>query len=484
MKGEPLELDAYESSFTVVESDKSGNDFRAKGRIINGGKGYLKFAETNELFIKNGADSPEDFLAYYEFDQTKQIQKEKRTGEDLSKGLHRFEAHSADWKEGNTTWADGKGKNMIGALNYLSEQGINSVYMLTMNIEGDGYNVWPYTNENERFRFDCSKLAQWEMVFDYMEQKGMMLHFVLQETENECLLDSGNTGIERKIYFKELTARFGHHLGVVWNLGEENGAADWTPIAQNDQQRKDMADYLKKINPYSPILMLHTHGGAHGQDLYLNPLLGFENLDGASMQIGTPKHINARIDTFVRRSAKANKRWLVSLDEIGPYWQGVMPDSHDAAHDTVRREALWGALLAGASGVEWYFGYKYPHADLSCEDFRSRHNWWQQSTIATDFISGFPVEEMQGANELVSSKNAFVLAKAEEIYIVYIYSVSEKVKIQLENAENYKLKWFNPRKGGEMIDSELVLNNENTIIELSNAPADSDKDWVAVLLKK
>jgi len=59
--------------------------------------------------------------------------------------------------------------------------------MLTMNIIGDGKDVWPYTDYNERYRFDCSKLDQWEIVFEHMETLGIMAHYVLQETEmNVC----------------------------------------------------------------------------------------------------------------------------------------------------------------------------------------------------------------------------------------------------------------------------------------------------------
>jgi len=49
-----------------------------------------------------------------------------------------------------------------------------------------------------------------------MEHKGIMAHFVLQETENECLLDMGHTGVQRRVYLRELVARFGHHLGITW----------------------------------------------------------------------------------------------------------------------------------------------------------------------------------------------------------------------------------------------------------------------------
>lgn len=250
--GETTALDALEGTLEIVASDKTGDDFRAVGRIVNGGKGYFKSQGSDDLWIKNGADSPENFLAYHEFDQTHRftLKTEVREGEaDPKKGLHKYESHVSDWKEGNPTWQGGKGKGMIGALNYLKSVGVNSVYMLTMNIIGDGKDVWPYNDYNERYRFDCSKLDQWEVVFDYMESQGIMAHFVLQETENECLLDMGHTGVQRKVYLRELIARFGHHLAMTYNLGEENGATDWSPIGQTDDQRKAMASYIKQVIP-------------------------------------------------------------------------------------------------------------------------------------------------------------------------------------------------------------------------------------------
>ena len=41
--GEALECDGMEGRIEVFASDKVGDDFRGKGRIINGGKGYFKF---------------------------------------------------------------------------------------------------------------------------------------------------------------------------------------------------------------------------------------------------------------------------------------------------------------------------------------------------------------------------------------------------------------------------------------------------------
>jgi hypothetical protein len=482
--GEPVEGDGLEGSFEIGQSDKTGNDFRAKGRIVNGGKGYFRFQDLDEIWIKNGADSPENFLAYADFDQTSRfsLKTEVREGEaDPKKDLHKYEPHIADWKTGDPIWQNDKGKGMIGALNYLASVGVNSQYMLTMNILGDGKDVWPYTDHNERYRFDCSKLDQWEVVFDHMDKLGMMIHFVLQETENECLLDNGYTDVQRKIYLRELVARFGHHLAVSWNIGEENGPTNWSPIGQTDQQKKDMMNYLKKINSYPSIVVLHTHSNDEHQDEYLNPMLGFTGLDGTSMQIGTPSKVHERILKWVNDSEKSGKRWLVNLDEIGPAWKGVMPDSHDASHDTVRHDCLWGTLLAGGAGVEWYCGYRYPHNDLNLENFRSRENWWKQSSVAAQFIQQFPLEEMKCNDESIDVKGAFCLEKPGELFVVYLPAGSQNPKINLPGGKTFNIKWFNPREGGELRDGTITSVEGKGFQVIGNPPDEKEKDWVAVV---
>ncbi|MCY1718968.1 DUF5060 domain-containing protein [Prolixibacteraceae bacterium Z1-6] len=482
--GETLVSDGRKGTLGIAASDKTGEDFRSKGRIINGGKGYFKFQESDELWIKNGTDSPENFLAYHEFDQTSRyaLKKEVREGEaDPAKALHKYEPHIAHWKEGNPTWKGGKGKGIIGAINYLNSVGVNSVYMLTMNIIGDGKDVWPYNDHNERYRFDCSKLDQWEVVFDYMEKNGIMAHFVLQETENECLLDMGYTGVQRKLYLRELIARFGHHLAVTWNLGEENGPTNWSPIGQTDAQKKAMASYIKAVNPYLCNVVLHTHSNDEHQDEYLNPMLGFNDLDGPSLQIANPKRVHERVKKWVSTSEKAGLRWLVNLDEIGPAWKGVMPDSFDADHDTVRQHCLWGTLLSGGTGVEWYFGYRFPHNDLNLEDFRSRENWWKQSTFATQFIKQFPLEEMKCLDELVRAENAYCLAKSEEIYIVYLPAGTKNAKLHLIGNGSFSVKWFNPRIGGDLQEGTILNLTGPGFQSLGYAPADVEKDWVVLV---
>ncbi len=484
IQGEPVPGDGTEGALEVLTSDKTGMDFRSRGRIINGGKGYFKFQGSDKIWIKNGADSPENFLAYTGFDQTYRfsLKTEVREGEaDPKKSLHVYEPHLGDWNEGDPTWQGGKGKGIIGALNYLQSAGVNSVYMLTMNIIGDGKDVWPYTDYNERYRFDCSKLDQWEVVLDHMEQLGIMAHFVLQETENECLLDMGYTGVQRRIYLRELIARFGHHLAVSWNLGEENGPAPWTPIGQTDMQRKEMASYVKKINPYPCNVVLHTHSNDEHQDEYLIPMLGFRDLDGPSLQVGDPAKVHERIKYWVEESEKAGLRWVVNFDELGPAWKGAMPDSHDAGHDTIRDQCLWGTLLAGGAGVEWYFGYRFPHNDLNCEDFRSRENWWAQSALATGFVDKFPLEQMNSHDDLVNIRGAYCLADPGEVYLVYLPTGLREARLKVDSDKPMSVTWFNPREGGEIQEGSVTSIQGMGPQSLGNPPSDQYKDWVVVI---
>jgi hypothetical protein len=484
-EGKTLALNGASGSFTVAPTDKNAPGFLSKGRVEYVGGRYLKFRESGKYFLKNGADSPENFLAYIDFDQTYRYGNKAiiREGEANPKeSCHKYESHINDWKTGDPTWQNGKGKGIIGALNYLSSQGVNSQYMLAMNIQGDGKDVWPYADHNERYRFDCSKLAQWDIVFSHMDRLGMMIHFVLQETENECLLDGGHTNVQRKVYLRELGARFGHHLAVTWNMGEENGPADWTPVAQTDQMRKDMANYLKSINPYPNFVVLHTHADDEHQDMMLNPLLGFGSLDGPSMQIHNVQPINERIGHFISESSKTSKQWVVMFDELGPAHKGVMPDEFDAQHDTVRHYALWGSLMAGAGGAEWYFGYRYPHNDLMCEDFRSRELWWKQTRFATDFfLNNLPLEEMNPANELLNIKDSYCLAKAGEIYVVYL-PTTEGATIDLSSGK-YTVKWFNPRTGSNLQDGSLKSLTGGGKTSFGLPPMKDGKDWVVVLRK-
>lgn len=467
--------DGFQGTFQISPSDKKGRDFRAKGRVVlPDAEKYLKFKGSGEYFMKSGADSPENFLAYVDFDQTHSI-----TGKVKLKD---YAPHLESFREGDPTWGMDKGKGIIGALNYLAAQNVNSVYMLTMNIQGDGNDVWPWNDENERYRFDCSKLDQWDIVFTHMDTIGMMKHFVLQETENECLLDIGWTETQRKLYLREIVARFGHYLGITWNFGEENGIVPWSKWGQDKAQKHQMANYFKSINPYDNYLVVHTHSRESDRQNTLNDWLGFKNLDGFSFQVHHTDEINQVVQEWMSLAADSGHVLAGQLDEIGPANLGVVSDSADPGHDIIRKEALWGSLMAGANGVEWYFGYKNKHNDLTTNDFSTRKNMWFQTHVATKFFATLPLNEMSPNNSLTANKNDYVFAAEPEIYVIYLPE-GGSTAINLDNQSNYEVKWYNPREGGSLMDGSITTVKGNMNTRLGNPPKDDEKDWV-ILLKK
>src|SRR5687767_13815815 len=168
-------VDGASGSFEVTASNKAAPDFRAKGRLQYVGRHYLRFAGSGEYFLKAGPDSPETLLAYEDFDNA-------RT---LKTAIHTYAPHVQDWKNGDPTWNKTKGKALIGAINYLASKGMNAMSLMPYNAGGDGDNVWPFVDRDDKFHYDVSKLDQWQIVFDHAQAKGIYLHFKLQEQEND-----------------------------------------------------------------------------------------------------------------------------------------------------------------------------------------------------------------------------------------------------------------------------------------------------------
>ncbi|MCP5111809.1 MAG: DUF5060 domain-containing protein [bacterium] len=473
--GEPAAFDGATGTFTVGPSDKAGRDFRAKGRLEYTGEHYLRHAGNGEYFLKGGADSPENFLAYYEFDNTFDTAARFNEGtNEKGKFIHEYAPHAGDYAEGDPTWAGGKGKNIIGALTYLASEGMNSVYFLTYNIDGgDGKDVWMWSTPEVRDRFDVSKLAQWEIVFTHMDTRGLMLHVITQETENDRALGGGpGLNTERKLYYRELVARFAHHPAIVWNQGEENN----TP----DTDRSEIAAFIRDLDPYDHPITVHTHNNKARQD-YAG-ILGDANFEATSIQ-GKMENYNADAIHFRAESAKAGRKWVVFGDEQPSAQVGVMPDADDPEHDIPRTQALWGNLMGGGGGVEWYFGYKHPHMDLNCEDWRSRDAMWDQTRHALEFFRQIlPFWEMEPANDLaVGGRGALVFAKAGELYAVYLPS-GGTTRLQLGEGM-YSIQWYNPRSGGDLRSGSRMAVAGPGAQALGNPPSERTKDW-AVLVKK
>lgn len=516
-------FDGQTGSFTIADSDKNGRDFRSKGRLSYVGKHHLQFAGSQEYFLKAGPDAPETLLAYVDFDGTDGSRKQTPRKGDTppAEGLKTWRPHLRDWREGDPTWRDGNGRGLIGALNYLAGKGVNAFSFLTYNAGGDGDNVWPFVDRYDKLHYDCSKLGQWGMVFDHATAQGLYLHFKLQENEMDDdrrghdskpgrvpeSLDGGKLGPERKLYCRELIARFGHALALNWNLGEEN--------TQSTDEITDMLRYLKDTDPYQHHRVLHTF--PNQQDTQYTPLLGDKSgLTGVSLQ-NTWNSSHQRTLKWLQESGRSGRPWVVAHDEQNPAGLGVPQDigyrgtdglayeknkkNENAGtgdvkskaytlHD-IRKLTLWGNLMAGGAGVEYYFGYALPENDLICEDFRSRDQSWDYCRIALDFFRAekIPFWEMHNADSLVGNdkndNSRYCLAKPGEVYLVYLPN-GGSTELDLGDAEGeFGVGWFNPRSGGGLESGSVgEVKAGNGKVSLGNAPADAEDDWAIVVRKK
>lgn len=465
-------MDGAMGTFTIAPSDKTGRDLRGKGMLQYVGERYLKFAETGEYFLKVGSDAPENMLSYADFDGTFHNDGHK------DQLVKTWEAHLQHWNEGDPTWQGDKGKAIIGAVNYLSSKGMNAFSFITNNIGGDDQNVFPYIDYDTYDRIDCSKMDQWETLFEHADKKGMFLHFKLLEHENQGLLDNGGVGANTKVYYREMIARFGHHLALNWNMCEENG--DWGNVKtapQSKWERWSMAGYFETNDPYQHHRVIHN-------GLQFDDLLGETSpYTGVSVQTSNSSflQVHGAVKRWIEKSEEAGKQWAVACDEPGDASHSLLPDAVDADHDNARMNGLWGTFLAGGWGTEWYFGYKHAHSDLTCQDYASRDKFWDQGKHLLDFFqnNAIPFWEMKSMDELVKDHN-YCFAKAGEVYVVLLKKGRGTLDLQGAKGE-FQALWFNPKTGEYLKKTPSMKGGAE--VELKHKAAKEEKDWVVLLQK-
>jgi hypothetical protein len=406
-------FDGMTGQFTVGPSDKTGRDFRSKGMLNYVNRHHLQFAGSREFFLKVGSDSPENFFAYDDFDNTPNYTWQNAAGQTTGGFRRDYAAHVQDWRSGDPTFKGDRGKGIIGSLNYLASKGMNWQSWMPYTTHGDDRNVSMYVDDEDRTRIDVSKVEQWEVVLDYMDRIGIGQEVKIYEAEGASDHDRGEMGPERRLFFREMIARFGHHLALVWNTGEEN--------TQTRAQRIDMAEYLYDNDPYHHLVVIHN---GSVERLFF-PLLGKQSrYTGASLQLSY--YDNFDVIRMLRiMSAQAGVPWVLTLDETRPnaavraattLTDATAPDELDPEHNEPRKGGLWASLMAGGAGTQTYFGYSFEQGgDLRFTSFRPWSGWWDQMRHAHEFFvnNAIPFQDMSSQVHLVSS--GWALAGANHV---------------------------------------------------------------------
>jgi hypothetical protein len=484
--GETTAFHGTTGTFEVKPSDKTGDDFRAadRGLVHNPGGNYLRLAGSGDVWLKGGPNIPENLLGYTGFDNTHN-QGGARKSPDTDDQLHHYQPHRTHWREGDPDWQrndeDGDGKGIIGALNYIAAAGGNSIYFLPMNLGGDGQDTYPLIAPDAKTRYDVSKLAQWNIAFRHAQQRGILLHFLLAETEtgNETFFDEGEMGPQRRLFFRELMARFGHHPASQWNIGEENDFGS--------QRREAFAAALKSFDAYDHPVTTHTH--TNQMDNFYQPLLGNQNIDITSFQTTWEgDKLGDAIELWRRRSLGANVPWVVSLDEP----QAIHNDPDDATRGlpSARRRFVWPAYLSGGGGVELYIQQDGGgHAlDQQLEDLSRLDVAIRQLAHARRFAAALPLAAMQPADELVRDDSgerggAQVLADAGRVYAVYLQQAGGEAALDLTDAagERFHVRWYSPRRGEYVGPRREVAGGQWVAFGPPPREAEGASDWALVV---
>ncbi len=453
-------FDGTKGKFTVTEVKHPQLDFRNKGKLEYVGEHYMKFRGNQEYFLKAGANSPEVLLEYKEFDNTPS----NRT----------YPTHINDWQQGDPTWQGVKGKGIVGAINYLSSLGLNSYYFLSMNAYGDGKKAWPWLHQDSIFRYDVSKLAQWDILFQHMNAKGILVNMILTETENEAYFEELELGSaegfadSRKIYFREMVARFGYLNAISYSIGEENGWDDKRKYqkANSDEQRKQFADYLRELCYYEDFIGVHN---GPSWDKHIFPALyGHKSYSGPSFQWDFGKNIYDEILSLRLKSDSAKHKWVVNFDE--PY---VDPQMRDV--DEWRKDNVWPTFMAGGAGIELYIG---KGLDVTEQDFYPYEQHYKTMVVAKEFFKKHvPFYAMQPDTAFCT--NALTLRKKDELFVLY---ASQNVPLELPlPVGSYSLTWYNPLTGEHAGKEEKIEINQEGIVTIEAPVKIKNQDFVVII---
>ncbi len=487
--GSPTGFDGVSGSFDVSATNKSGDDFRGKGLLrLPRGKFHLRFSGTGQYWIKGGTDSPEDLLGCRAFDNTISRSEFKLT---------RYVKHFGDWNPGDPVWRSGKGKGIIGALNYLGSQKVNSVYFLPMNLGGDGKNTHPFATMNSKLRYDCSKLDQWGIVFDHAQRKGILLQMVLNEAEaeNRNWLDKGKLGRERKLFYRELIARFAHVNGLMWNICEEGIASFRPPTIM-----KSFADYVRSVDPYNHPIGVHNWIKEDGIDAVFADFYGHPSIDYLSIQYRSSyvredyrdPRISKLLGDLRAGTARAGKPLALMSDEF----ERALPIDDESCRLGIfatggmqwhRKAHVWQWYLGGGAGVEYILDNL-----LNTDDFRLYEPLWRYTRYARNFMDQIPFGDMVPSHNLLTGESNYeksnptisgvVLAKPGEIYAIQLPNATRTGTLNMSNAPGtFTQRWYNPRTGNFEGTTKRITGGGK--VALGAPPSSSKEDWVVLIEK-
>lgn len=414
-------LDGYRGEFEVNAAEGcQAPSLACLGTLQYAGGHYLRFSG-GDYWIKGGVDDPENFLG-----------------------------------DAFGSWQAKK-----DALDYLSSKGVNSIYVITNNIDGDRNDTWPWVGDTpaeakaNSDRFNNAKLQQWEDFFTYAESRGIVLHIILND-------DSAWNDYDHDLYFREMVARFGHHPGLIWNIGEEANEI------YSDQQQIAHAQHLRQLDPYDHPITVHRTAPWPFLDTPYFDLTSIQSGGGANDFSTTPlPDYNRVVINHREESVRTCRALPVMIDET-PRVTRV----DGASQFKMRSQVLYPIFLGGGN---YELHYRDAYGQDGTVTIEQLAPMLEDMRRARQFVEDMPFNEMSPCNGLISGQGRACFGKHGDVYAVYLPN-GGSVSINLAGVGgNFNVAWFNPRTGSSSNAGSVAGNGMRTLT------APDNQDWVVKL---
>ena len=86
---------------------------------------------------------------------------------------------------------------------------------------------------------------------------------------------------------------------------------------------------------------------------------------------------------------------------------------------------------------------------------------------------------MNSADNMTKEDNNYCLIKEGEIYVIYMPE-GKATQITLPEGE-FTVHWYNPRTGGELVQTETKSITGKRKVSTGNPPDVNKKDWVCLI---
>ena len=255
---------------------------------------------------------------------------------------------------------------------------------------------------------------------------------------------------------------------------------------QSVEQQKAEAAWLSSLDPYRhPIVIHNDHWHAKNVRETFDPLLGFAPITGTALQDFHWNDIGAHVAPLrARRAPRQGTRGSSRPTSWAGAALGTLPDADDPTHDRPRIFGLWGTLMAGGAGVEWYFGWQNnsPHSDLSAEDWRTREEMYRQSRVALDFFHRHvPFARMQPMQGVAVGQGVSCLAAPGEVYVFHLPNGGATRFDLGPHPGPYEVRWFDPRRGGDLLEGSVRRVRGPGLAWTGDPPTEPERDWVVIV---